>query len=689
MVIDYSWRLAVAAEQEHFDVLAAHSYRRSGNYFAGTKGADAYRRDDWFQMLDTTGGSGGAHSNEYRAYLANIYKPGTEVLNTHSEMTTTLLKGRLELPHNQELSLSWMNTEQIYGESNSSIIRNIKTNPDIVVDMGGMDDIAYQFNSPASVVDQDTWKLGYSWNPDNPLIDFQAGAWATQSFTVRHQNGSYSYQPMEADFNYNDYVRCSIWPDVWPERSSMYEWSCNRYYDPSTNPYATDPDYRDTSIDGTLVDRSREEWTNDRYGLNVRNRFQLSPDFALTLSADAQHETAEQWDASTEELALSVFEEGYQYMGLRAGTRREYNAGMQMEWFPTDTVMITGGLKWSRYWSYDDFRDEKRREDQGWSSREKVRYKAVNYGLYMTDEQTDQYNAYLSRQSEIDAAQRRGTLTDEQRAFAQESNAWIEQLTGGYISAAPEEREANSDRVFYGAYLNSRNLRQIGGATYLTGSAATGTIGGSINGIATALVPYDDGDHRGFRERNPFYNGSIDLNETVTTPDGKVLPKYLAGDMTYNGETGELLGATRKILDEIHKGSTAYEDMDLVLGTGQPDGPVINGQVAAAQQYQRPQKRRNEAWAPMLGITWFMTPHNRVYARYSEYVRFPSIWEDGQASMSLGYGYGVDTSGYRMEPERTRNIELGYVQDLTPWLSNVRMADVRLNYYRQPHRELH
>ena len=88
-----------------------------------------------------------------------------------------------------------------------------------------------------------------------------------------------------------------------------------------------------------------------------------------------------------------------------------------MEWVPHDTVMITGGLKWSRYWSYDDFRDEKRREDQGWSSREKVRYKAVNYGLYMTDEQTDQYNAYLSRQSEIDAAQRRGTLTDEQRAL--------------------------------------------------------------------------------------------------------------------------------------------------------------------------------------------------------------------------------------------------------------------------------
>ena len=105
----------------------------------------------------------------------------------------------------------------------------------------------------------------------------------------------------------------------------------------------------------------------------------------------------------------------------------------------------------------------------------------------------------------------------------------------------------------------------------------------------------------GFASATRFYNGSIDLNETVTTPDGKVLPKYLAGDMTYNGETGELLGATRKILDEIHKGSTAYEDMDLVLGTGQPDGPVINGQVAAAQQYQRPQKRRNEAWAPMLG----------------------------------------------------------------------------------------
>ncbi|SEA04952.1 TonB-dependent receptor domain-containing protein [Marinobacterium iners] len=678
---DYAWRLAVAAEQEHFDLIGVHSYRRSGNYFAGENGADAYRTEDWIEAMQKAKSQGAGNSSEYNDYLANLFRPGQEVLNTHSEMTSTLLKGRLELPHNQELSLSWMNTEQIYGESNVSI-RMIAHDPKNMIDMDGTGDMAYQYNNPPSEVDQDTWNLGYSWNPDNPLIDLKVGAWATQSFSVRHQNGGFQYQPMETDRNYNNYLWCSVYQSAWPEQAAMYENHCRILHNPDTNPYEHDPDYRDESIDGTLVDASRQEWNHDRYGLNVRNRFQLSPDFALTLSADAQHEELDGWDASEAHLSKNPFVWGNSHMGPRAGTRREYNAAMQMEWFPTDTVMITGGLKWSRYWSFDDGLDEHRRnQHRGWAKEYEVAYAQIPYGLYLSEEQTAQLNAYLARAREISGARASGTLTDEQRAFAAESNAWLAELTGGNFAVTKELQAANEDLVFYGASSYGKvPTVEIGGATYLGG----GLIGGhnaSSRGLTAAIVDYADGDFRGMRDRNPFYNGTLDINETVTTADGKELPKYLAGFNAYNAETGERLGTTSFVGNDRVENPEKYKDIDIVYG------PATISHVTRvlddSEQWSRPQKRRNEAWAPMLGITWFMTPHNRVYARYSEYVRFPSLWEDTQSAVGYGsYTTGTDVSGYSIEPERTRNIELGYVQDLTPWLSNVRMADVRLNYYR-------
>ncbi|MBA4502300.1 TonB-dependent receptor domain-containing protein [Marinobacterium marinum] len=679
---DYAWRLAIAAEQEHFDLIGVHSYRRSGNYFAGENGADAYRTEDWSEAMAKAKSNGGGNSSEYRDYLANLFRPGQEVLNTHSEMTSTLLKGRLELPHDQELSLSWMNTEQIYGESNTSI-RLIAHDPEGMIDMDGTGDMAYQYNNPSSEVDQDTWNLGYSWNPDNPLIDLKVGAWATQSFSVRHQNGGAQYQSMETDVNYNNYLMCSVYPSAWPEKADDYEWLCGHWYNPDANPYEHDPDYRDESIDGTLVDKSRQEWNHDRYGLNVRNRFQLSPDFALTLSADAQHEELDGWDASEAHLSSNPIVWGNSHMGPRAGTRREYNAAMQMEWFPTDTVMITGGLKWSRYWSFDDGLDEHRRnQDFGWAKQAEVAYAEIPYGLYLSEEQTAQLNAYLARAKEIGTASRFGTLTDEQRAFAAESNAWLAELTSGQFAVTKELQAANKDLVFYGTYdVNAKvPTVEIGGATYLDGGAIQGDNEAS-RGLAAAIVDYADGDFRGMRDRNPFYNGTLDINETVTTADGKVLPKYLAGTMAYNGETGEPLGQKTFVANDRVANPEKYKDIDIVEGPWSTNNYVAQN-VDATEQWVRPQKRRNEAWAPMLGITWFMTPHNRVYARYSEYVRFPSLWEDTQSAVGYTYGFQTDTSGYSIEPERTRNIELGYVQDLTPWLSNVRMADVRLNYYR-------
>ncbi len=649
---DHAWRMALAAEREHFDFIAVQSYRRSGNYFSGSNGADSYQRENWLEMAAHSASQNAQDSNDFRNYLAHLFPPGNEVMNTHNEMTSTLLKGRLDLPHDQTLRLSWMHTDQVYGESNHSHLRYIANNPDHYGIVDGS--AAYAFVAPSSEVDQDAYNLEYAWNPDNSLIDFKMRLWGTESTSVRHQNGGSNLQPMETDRAYNSYVQCEIWPKIWPE-NSMYSFMCNQsyYYDPDTNPYAQNPDYLDTSIDGTLINASRQEWNNNRYGFRFSNTFDLGPALSMTLSGDAQHETVDGWDAREAHLSWNPLVIGNGHMGPRNGTRREYNSGLYMEWFPADTLMVTGGLKYSRYWSYDDgLAEHRRNQHRGWERRRTMTHRAVAWAKYIDDDALARINAYQQAKSN-------GTLTADDIAQA---NSLLQDVTGGYVNA-----DAGTDnQLFYGKSLNTVT---VGGANYLVPENRHSY--DEMTQLLNAYIETPDNNVDGWRAKNPFTNGTLDIHEKVTMADGTVVPRYLKPG-EYEASTGD---------PYVPGTSDPAESMVWIQGAqGTANARPVLHQHSEDSFWPTPKKRRNEAWAPMLGLTWFMTPHNRVYARYSEYVRFPSLWEDTQSSTS--YGLGIDTTGYTLEPERTRNIEIGYVQDLTPWLRNTRVADIRLNYYK-------
>ncbi|WP_205649122.1 hypothetical protein [Alcaligenes faecalis] len=51
------------------------------------------------------------------SYIAKYYRPGEEVLNTSSELETTLLKGTLRLPHDQAIDMSYMRSNHTFGEN--------------------------------------------------------------------------------------------------------------------------------------------------------------------------------------------------------------------------------------------------------------------------------------------------------------------------------------------------------------------------------------------------------------------------------------------------------------------------------------------------------------------------------------------------------------------------------------------
>lgn len=85
---------------------------------------------------------------------------------------------------------------------------------------------------------------------------------------------------------------------------------------------------------------------------------------------------------------------------------------------------------------------------------------------------------------------------------------------------------------------------------------------------------------------------------------------------------------------------------------------------------------------PSISISYAFTPYNRIYARYNQVTRFPSMYEGLSGFSQNPY----DTRGELVidyfEPEVAKNLEVGYVQDLTRWLPNWKNADIKLNYYR-------
>lgn len=87
---------------------------------------------------------------------------------------------------------------------------------------------------------------------------------------------------------------------------------------------------------------------------------------------------------------------------------------------------------------------------------------------------------------------------------------------------------------------------------------------------------------------------------------------------------------------------------------------------------------------PSISISYAFTPHNRIYARYNQVTRFPSMYEGLSGFSQNPHTIKNDEElllDY-FEPEVAKNLEVGYVQDLTRWLPNWKNADIKLNYYR-------
>lgn len=92
-------------------------------------------------------------------------------------------------------------------------------------------------------------------------------------------------------------------------------------------------------------------------------------------------------------------------------------------------------------------------------------------------------------------------------------------------------------------------------------------------------------------------------------------------------------------------------------------------------------KRKDHGWVPHFGIGYRFTDFSRMYLRYTETLRYPSMFESTM-------GFSASLNPWDLKPEHARNWELAYIQDLTPWFSGAEYADLKLTYYHNDIRDV-
>ena len=588
---DNAYRLAIATKQELFELLAAYSYRSRGNYYSGKENSSDYQTDTWVE--DSQADRNNGYNYPSVNYIAKYFKPGEEVLNTSSELESTLLKGKLRLPDNQEISLGYQHSDHTYGE----------TRPYDVV-TGIQYGFTYQYENPYSEVAQDTWNLGYTWNSkDNALVNLTAGLWMTQSDARRHQNGDSIYALGSGAFaagrddDWDNYVKCYI-------AGNPKGQDCSKV--PNVAPEKPSND------DGqyTVAARALQITDHHREGFNLSNVMVLNPTLDLTLSGDWTKEVLKQWDVSKDQ-QQSDLTWGVNSMGPRSGSREQWNLGFNFDWRATPWLQVNAGARYSDYQSFDDGLAENRaNQEEDWAVRDsQITSRRYYYQELMTEEQVnatyDEYSAYYG---------------DDFLAEYPDVNTFIKN------------------------YGDTYNAKQVNGFMYSKRDT-------SNSSTSYVEMPYD-GTHNDFADNNPFLNGTEDLGDRIIE---SAHSSYAA-----SAETAEQGGesAPARIYNPI---TDMYTTTDLT----------------DAEKWAKPEKVRDHAWVPNLGVTAFVTDNVRLYARYNEAIRFPTVYESSMALAGVSKAPTTTVTG----PEHAYNWEVGYAHNLSSYFDSLKYADFRINYF--------
>lgn len=477
--------LSGAYQHDAFDVLAAYSNARRGNYFAGTKGADRY-------MQNAAPNAAVLSAQNLYPNIARVYAPGYEVPYTSTQAESILVKNNWKLPNDQKISLSFSRNQLEFGElpavASELFMGLVDQDPSF-----NLARTRFQYPYPPTTVDQDVYRLGYEIKPEgSDWLDLEMALWRTVNESTRYQNGDTTYQVAERDGTWDDWVACHNTTD--PDRQA----TCQLLIDWGLLNPADQPPARQPNTDGRydVFIGNRQDTRVTRTGFDMSNRFRLSDTLALTAAADWQYER--RTDHVPVETAVIGGGLTTVAFGPASGRREEQGASVNLEWRATDRLLIGAGVRYGAFWGFDDETDQRRAaQDELWKSTGLNTHQKIPYHRLASDEEM----ATMARIQALDA--------DVVAAWDNWSAA------GGGVFSGP----------LWDAIQTTAAARDTVAQSFEDYKAASGITSSWVDyetGLqwwnAEAAVPLQDG--KADRSQNPFSNGQIDPAETVENPQG-------------------------------------------------------------------------------------------------------------------------------------------------------------------------
>ena len=387
------------------------------------------------------------------------------------------------------------------------------------------------------------------------------------------------------------------------------------------------PNVPRTRTDTTLINTALNNSRNNRWGVTFSNKMALLPSLDLTVGGHYQYEKLHSDDEPLPKGHISFSTAG------REGNRQEYRANVQLEWRPTSFLTFNGGVGRAGYRGFDD-------------------------GL----------NARLKRgpvDQNIRVGEREGY-----RLYAKGSAAY---------------RAFNPPPDLSARLSNINNLiRLFGNMPFLLNKRK--------EIIEEGLRPYERSARRA--ETVPFEVGQFS-REWRADANGKFrranMPvscsRAAPGDFDLGAVSKEIAADTKrqpfvgnKILNPaVRQGISEVR----CSGNTEFSGP-INKTTELKSPADNPVWRAS-GWEPYLTATLKLSDAIRLYGRYAERLRFPSVFES-----TSGFSANVNLAR-PLKPERMRSWEGAYIQDFSALFGLVgedQRADFKLVYFHNTVRDV-
>ncbi|ENO87884.1 TonB-dependent receptor [Thauera linaloolentis] len=671
---DRSLMIAGAFRTELSDGMLAYSYRKKGNYFAGKRDAGGYLDNPVYDEDYYCGrGTDCIGSDSFIPNMAKMYKSGDEVFNSNTRTETVLAKNSWYLGDNQKISVEFMRNDILFGEINpfqtQFQLNFSELNPNLMGKVPPM-----QVQTINSNIRSDTYKLGYEWKSGaNPLIDLKANLWRVKTTSERHQSGGMSLGVHQPDVWYDAWYWCNVrkqlpdYMDAWGSCDMVglvygFDENTTREEMIAGNPN-DDGRYR-------VISGAEQRTSVTRDGFDIANLFRLNDRFRVNVRADFQREKLDEQNriVNGQDLFnfLGTITSLANMAGPRGGRREEWGVNTSFDWQVTSKLNLQAGVRYHEFWAYDDALARERRNGNG------------RYGLGSGH---DQYTAgiVVPYYEIMD-----GAMTEEYKAVMRAQAEW--NAEGGIGGEAQQAVDA-----LYLAFKEKYGVNPIFDEEIVSlGNAADGKKYKDGN-----FTPVDDAAYYRLVKDviAPYRNGKLDVSAVTERIRPEMFDEQVENPQGQNGSyykylIGDVVSGTRALGDNPYDYNEIKQE---IVGAGQAmfegtnaseQGRVrqIPQDISEEEKWREPQKIKGRAWSPMLALTYAATDNSRIFLRYAQMTRFPSIYES-TASEPVSVLSRITTPGIDLKPERSHNWEAGYAFNFAPYWRPLLLGDVRLTYY--------